>query len=176
MVKLSVYNDGMKLKINYPFNEWKSAYLVTNRENRKMVILYTSHSERTTISYARYILSIKHKRKLNKNEEADHINNNKTDDSIRNLQILTKEQNNKKRRKNIKINFVCPICGDNFKLEKRLAYNKVNPACSRKCGYVKTSIKLKNNKIKLDNDKVLGSSPSECKGEICYTEHRQAKH
>ncbi len=88
----------MKLeKVESPFDkEWKSAYIVTNKENRKMVCLYKDVNTRKTISYARYLLSVKLGRELTDKETADHIDENKTNDSIENLQILSIEENRNK--------------------------------------------------------------------------------
>lgn len=84
----------MKIELQPPFDkEWKHGYLVTNKENRKMVCLVNDRKTRKTISYARYIMSVKLGRELSKEEQVDHIDNDKTNDSIDNLQILTAEDN-----------------------------------------------------------------------------------
>jgi len=55
----------MKIELEYPFNiTWKRGYIVTNPENRKNVLLYNSQPDRTTISYARYLMSVSLKRFL----------------------------------------------------------------------------------------------------------------
>lgn len=41
------------------------------------------------ISYSRYLMCVKEGRILSKNEEVDHIDNNKTNDDPSNLQIIT---------------------------------------------------------------------------------------
>lgn len=61
-----------------------------------MVCLFNSKKERTTISYARYLMSVKLNRFLDRNEEVDHIDNDKTNDSIENLQILSSKENKEK--------------------------------------------------------------------------------
>lgn len=99
-----------------------------------------------TMTFVRYIMQISLGRILNHNEQVDHINNDKSDDSVNNLQILTSSENSKKYRnyKNIcseQINLTCPICNTQFSrrktsVEHLLRNNKVL-TCSRKCGYVK---------------------------------------
>ena len=91
-----------KIELSPPFSlDWRFGYLVTNSENRKSVILYSSSCKRTTVSYARYLLSCREGRYLKPEEEADHINNDKTDDQISNLQILSKLENIRKQAANL---------------------------------------------------------------------------
>ncbi|RTK92194.1 MAG: hypothetical protein EKK61_05670 [Rickettsiales bacterium] len=118
----------MKINLEYPFsNDWRLGYIVTNPENRKVVILYNNKIQRSSISYARYLMSISLKRYLNDDEHADHIDNNKTNDIIENLQILTQKENNKKSGKGrTYLSFTCPICNIKFKIEKRQSKNKKN--------------------------------------------------
>lgn len=90
----------MKLEIQKPFiGIWKAAYLVINRHNRRMVCLVKDKHDRTTISYARYLMSVKLGRLLTDHEHVDHIDNDKTNDLIDNLQILTPEENRDKYTK-----------------------------------------------------------------------------
>lgn len=132
----------MKIKLEYPFDVlYGKGYLVTNKENRKHVILYNSKHDRTTISFARYIMSCKLKKILDKGIEVDHIDNDKTNDTSNNLQLLTKSDNIKKSSKPATLNtFVCPICNKIFELTKQRSHRK-NPCCSRKCGGIKSTIK-----------------------------------
>ena len=132
----------MKIKLEYPYDTYKHGYIVVNSENRKNVILYNSKDDRTTVSYARYLMSVKLKRRLTDNEEVDHINNDKTDDSIENLQILSREENLKKEnlRRNIKtkIEVNCTFCKNSFIMEARnyrykIKINKTNFFCSKTC-------------------------------------------
>lgn len=87
----------MKIKLKAPFSkDYDKGYLVTNSKNRKFVILYNSANDRTTIPYARYLMSVKLKRYLKDDEHVDHIDNDKTNDDINNLQILSQTENNQK--------------------------------------------------------------------------------
>ncbi len=139
----------MKIKLEYPYNEaYRFGYLVTNPENRKNIILYNSCKDRTTVSYSRYLMTIKEKRFLESWEQVDHINEDKTDDRIENLQILSSSENLKKHRhfKGIfgqtMFDFICPICSKEFQLTARQSH-KINPTCSKQCGYKKASITFK---------------------------------
>lgn len=136
----------MKIHLNEPFsNDFKQGYLLTNKEPRNLVLLVRSDNTKTSISYARYLMSCHLKRYLLKHEHVDHIDNNPLNDVIENLQIISPKENNIKRLKYHKIikryeTFICPICNKEFSI----AYNRVvtkfsknlnyKPCCSRSCG------------------------------------------
>ena len=89
----------MKIKLEEPFaSDWKLGYLQKNREGRNIVCLVNNNKERTTIAYARYLMSVKLGRYLTADESVDHIDNDKTNDSLDNLQILEPLQNIQKYR------------------------------------------------------------------------------
>lgn len=84
----------MKVELEEPFkSKWKKGYLVTNSENRRNIILYNNPRDRTTIAYARYLFSVKIGELVPPNLEVDHKDNDKTNDSIDNLQLLTRKEN-----------------------------------------------------------------------------------
>lgn len=131
-----------KIRLEEPFaSAYKFGYIVTNKENRRHVILYNSDKDRSTISYARYLYSVHLGRFLTKDEQVDHINNDKTDDSLENLQILSVKSNNRKQA-NLKgyqiVNYICPVCTSAF-MRRKGASNKVPSkmgelmACSKNC-------------------------------------------
>lgn len=103
-----------KIELEEPFkSKWKYGYLVTNKEPRRNVILFNKDKDRTTISYARYLMSVHLGRELSKDEHVDHINNDRTDDRLENLQILTLAENSAKeakRRGRILVEYECPVC------------------------------------------------------------------
>ena len=116
----------MKIDLEYPFSSlWKSGYIVVNSEGRRNVILFNSQTNRSTVSYARYLMSVKLGRFLTDQEEVDHIDDNKTNDDPNNLQILTPEQNREKQRLHYinsvqqKFDLACPYCGKDFTLTER---------------------------------------------------------
>lgn len=127
----------MKIELQYPYNErWKSGYLQKNSENRMNVILFNSSDDRSSTSYARYLMSVYLGRHLSVEEQVDHINNDKTDDRIENFQILTIKENNAKegeRRKSV-CNIICDYCNCVFLRERRQMHkgNK-NNFCSIVC-------------------------------------------
>lgn len=132
----------MRINLEFPFTEkWKKGYLVTNKEPRRNVILYNSPTERSTVSYARYLMSVSLGRMLERHEVVDHINNDKLDDRIDNYQIISPAENTRKSSKGITYkDFICPVCNKEFKLEARQSHRR-EPACSRACGIKKAAYK-----------------------------------
>ena len=94
----------MKLeKVEYPFSdEYVHAYLIINGEGRKTICLTNADfTKRKSMSYARYLMCVKEGRILNKYEEVDHIDNDKTNDVIDNLQRLSPTENKLKYRNSL---------------------------------------------------------------------------
>jgi len=129
----------MKIDLQIPYKkDWRAGYLVTNPENRRTVILFNNKKNRSSVSYARYLMACHLKRYLTLNEHVDHIDNDKTNDTIPNLQILTQAENSKKAAKGKTYrDFICPVCQKEFQLESRQSH-KNQPCCSRKCGGIKS--------------------------------------
>lgn len=98
---------------------------------------------RTTMLYSRYLMCIKLGRVLESYEHVDHIDGNKMNDALDNLQILSQHENNIKsvieNSKSMKlIELVCPICENKFYRSKQKVNFKLKngktPTCSRTCG------------------------------------------
>lgn len=135
----------MKIELEFPYNQdYKAGYLNTNKEPRRVVLLVDFDNNKTSTSYARYLMTCKLKRYLNKDEHVDHIDNNQLNDVVENLQILSPAENNIKMslHNNIKlaedIELECPECGTLFKRPSRNIKHKIQnnkkPCCSRQCG------------------------------------------
>lgn len=142
----------MKINLEFPYNDY-IGYLVTNPENRKNICLvHKINKKRTTISYARYLMSVQEKRILNSNEHVDHKDEDKTNDIIDNLQILTLSENNFKNRKvrgitRKYVKLICPNC----LLEFEKVHNQTHlckggkfTSCSKTCLKSILTKKLKN--------------------------------
>lgn len=121
---------------------YRKGYLRLNdADGRRRVDLFNSDTDRTTISYARYLVSIREGRLLSEDEEVDHRDNDLTNDHIDNLQILSAIEHRKKTSDNrIKrrqyLSFVCPVCGESFQRDRwKLSPNTKEPKCSRKCAF-----------------------------------------
>lgn len=140
-----------KIELEYPYsNNWNSGYLVTNGEGRKTVILYNSNTDRSSTAYARYLVSVSIGRFLTNNEQVDHIDHDKTNDQLENLQILTLEENRRKeaaRHGRIVVEMQCPVCDTSFVRRKgasplvRCKSNQI-AVCSKSCKDVLASLQL----------------------------------
>ncbi len=135
----------MKIQLKYPYNiDYKAGYLNTNKEPRRVVLLVRNNGTKTSTSYARYLMSCHLKRYLLPTEHVDHIDNNKLNDIVENLQILSQAENNKKCliANNIRladpILITCPVCNKKIYKPARNVKYKIKqgkkPCCSRKCG------------------------------------------
>lgn len=151
----------MEIKLKYPFNRYfRRGKLVKNKENRRNVLLVNYGSKVTTISYARYKLSIKHRRFLKPEEHVDHINNIKTDDRYCNLQIVNQKYNNIKHAIEVKqgIKFYklqCPVCGNEFEREARQIDYKETAACSKRCGGIMSHMNIEQKRHILDTFRLV---------------------
>lgn len=133
----------MKIDLEYPYSEkWRSGYLVINKEPRRNVVLFNSSKDRTTVSYARYLMSVSIGRFLSDDEVVDHINNDKLYDRLDNYQIISRAENNRKSKKPARIEIrTCPVCMRDFEFESRNASTRKDPTCSRSCGAKKSRFK-----------------------------------
>ena len=114
-------------------------YINTNKEPRRVATLRKENGEMISMSYAKYLYTSHFKTEIAKGDEIDHINGNKMDDRIENLQIISGTYNRQKDHKHKEmIILICPVCGKEFLFEKRNLPFKPNPCCSRKCGGIKS--------------------------------------
>jgi len=128
-----------KIKLEEPYtSKWKYGYLNINSEGRRILALYNSHTDRSSTQYARYLVAVKLGRFLNTKEHVDHIDNDKTNDDISNLQILSLHENNIKTHKLPDVELKCPMCNKEFtrtKTQLRGRLHKLDKiCCSRSCG------------------------------------------
>lgn len=129
----------MLIKEQKPFDAFK-VYKVYHKKQKRFYaqLKHKYTSSRTTITYAKYVMSVSLGRILEKEEEVDHIDNNKLNDDISNLQILTKKQNlEKSKKEEAVVDCICEMCGTSFTRPKRLAHHTRNPNvrcfCSKTC-------------------------------------------
>ena len=128
----------MRIELEEPFVLlWKRAYLRVDKRGRSRVDLVNTSKDRTTISYARYLVSVREGRILNELEEVDHIDGDCSNDSLDNLQILSREEHIKKtqstRPARAKFSLTCPRCGVNFERYANQMSGRTNIFCSRSC-------------------------------------------
>lgn len=135
----------MKIELEEPFrSRWKLGYLRINSEGRRVVDLYNNENDRTTTAYARYIYTVYLGYDIPLGYEVDHVDDDKTNDCLWNLQLLTEQENrekeyNRKAEQSFFYGHRCTVCDETFVLdtseqEKRLATSKTGLAfCSRSC-------------------------------------------
>ncbi|CAL1777708.1 HNH endonuclease [Acinetobacter phage vB_AbaM_KissB] len=125
----------MKIEIQKPF-EYKFGYLRDTESGRKLVDLFNTNKDRTTISYARYLMCVKVGYIIGDEYEVDHKDNDRTNDDIENLQILSKEEHRNKTnstRVRSVTTLSCPQCGSDFERFTNQIKKGTNPKCSRRC-------------------------------------------
>lgn len=144
---------------------WLYGPVMHKTEKRRFVFLINKSDcrKRTTLSLARYLMAVNLGRKLKKSECVDHIDGKKTNDTIKNLQILTRRENSQKHTKQAKITRVmlkmmCPNCNKVFVIRKNKSFmskgGKFN-SCSRECcGILRRKMQL-GQQVDLSNN-VLG--------------------
>ena len=87
----------MVIQLERPFSDkWKTGYLYIAKNGRRTIHLHNTQTDNRTMSYARYLMSVKLGRFLKPDEHVDHIDNDKTNDSIENLQLLSRKENTNK--------------------------------------------------------------------------------
>lgn len=131
----------------HPYSDYWLYIVWHKSEGRRManLILKSDTRIRTTIAYARYLMSVKLGRLLSKDEHVDHINGDKTDDRLDNFQILSSADNTRKavveQGKSAKlVEFICGVCGNIFYRTRNRAYRKLilekDLSCSVECGRI----------------------------------------
>lgn len=135
----------MKQEISeyYKNQGFECVYINTNKEPIRVAVLHKKNYN-TSMSYAKYLYTSYYKCKIAKGYEVDHINNDKMDDRIENLQVISKKNNIcKSHSKKEIVELKCPVCKKKFLYEKRNLNSHPNPCCSRKCGGIKSHWKNK---------------------------------
>ena len=114
-------------------------YVATNKESRRVATLRKPNGEMTSMSYAKYLYTSHYQTDVANGDQVDHINGDKTDDRIENLQVISGAYNNiKDRKRKTFVLLRCPVCGEEFLFPKGNLSTHPNPCCSRKCGGIKS--------------------------------------
>lgn len=133
----------MKQKISdyYKQQGFNVVYIATNKEPRRVATLRKRDGTMTSMSYAKYLYTSHYKCSVAKGDQVDHINGDKMDDRIENLQVISQRYNNvKNRRHREMVELICPICGETFLFPKHNLSTHPNPCCSRRCGGIKSHL------------------------------------
>lgn len=125
---------------NYYKNKgYTTAYLATNKEPRRVCTLRKADGTMTSISYAKYLYTSHYNCEVEQGNHVDHINGDKIDDRIENLQVISGTYNRQKDHKRKEMVLLkCPVCNKEFLFAKRNLKTHQNPCCSRKCGGIKS--------------------------------------
>lgn len=114
-------------------------YINTNKEPRRVATLRSKDGKMTSMSYAKYLYTSYWECDIPKGEQIDHINGDKMDDRIENLQKISQKYNSiKDKIKKEYVELICPVCSNKFLFERRNLPFKSNPCCSRRCGGIKS--------------------------------------
>lgn len=128
----------MVIDLESPYKEiYRKGYLREDKFGRKRLDLINSKIDRTTISYARYLVSVDLGYMLGQDFEVDHIDTDCSNDELHNLQVLSIEEHREKTSKENKtgrtmVELTCLCCGKDFTREKRNVQVE-RPLCSRSC-------------------------------------------
>lgn len=169
----------MIINLEKPFSDdWRKGYLRQSKDGRKRIDLFNSDKDRTTISYARYLICVSIGEYLSKDYEVDHINGDNSDDKLENLQVLRKEEHllksARERTTGAFLEHICPECGTSFRKYKcQIGKDTKNAFCSRSCNG-KFNFKLKNFKIgtTISEEKISKIKELQIEG---YSAHQIAK-
>lgn len=133
----------MKIELEEPYrSKWRFGYLRVSSEGRRILDLYNSDQDRTTISYARYLYGVKLGYEVPSEYEVDHSDENRLNDDVNNLQLLTGVENRLKSHESNAfftkdIALLCPNCnGEFFVLASELRFRQSRNQemfCSRNC-------------------------------------------
>lgn len=119
-----------------PYEGYKLYVVLHKGMGRRMANLVRigNRKDRTTISYARYLMAVDLGRRLEPHETVDHDDEDKLNDAIDNLKIMGRIPNKLKSQKPRQFNdFVCPACGKAFQRRQGASWRVEQPCCSRSC-------------------------------------------
>lgn len=136
----------MKIEISnyYKAKGYNTAYLNTNKEPRRVITLRKPSGEMTSLSYAKYLYTSHYRVDIAEGDQVDHINGDKMDDRIENLQVISGTYNRQKDHKRKKMVLrTCPVCNEKFLFPEANLPSHPNPCCSRRCGGIKSHQTLK---------------------------------
>ncbi len=128
----------------YKNKGFKRLYINTNKEPRRVATLRDNEGNMISMSYAKYLYTSYYETDVPVGFHVDHINGNRMDDRIENLQVISSYYNLVKDHKHRElVPVICPICGKEFLIRKKDLPFKNNPCCSRRCGGIKSHLTKK---------------------------------
>jgi hypothetical protein len=136
----------MKQEISefYKQKGFTTVYVAVNKEPRRVATLRKENGEMTSMSYAKYLYTSHYRVDIAEGDQVDHINGDKMDDRIENLQVISGTYNRQKDHKRKKMVLrTCPVCNEKFLFPEANLPSHPNPCCSRRCGGIKSHQTLK---------------------------------
>lgn len=99
----------------YKSKGYTTLYVAINKEPQRVATLRDDKGNMTSMSYAKYLYTSYYKCDVDKENNVDHINGDKMDDRIENLQVISKRYNiQKDHRRREMVIMVCPVCNEEF--------------------------------------------------------------
>jgi predicted RNA-binding Zn-ribbon protein involved in translation (DUF1610 family) len=130
----------MRLELSEPYaSRYSRGYLTQSGDGRRLVTLCNVLGKPvSSVSYARYLLSVHLGRFLTPGEHADHVDQDRKNDALPNLRVLPVAVNCSRHLRTGRTYavFRCPACGVSFQRELRLVKKGTAPACSKSCARV----------------------------------------
>lgn len=107
-------------------------------KGRRYVNIIYDDGSKTSMLYSRYLMEQHLGRELTFDETVDHIDEDKTNDDLSNLQVLSRSDNIVKSKVTEWFHFDCPVCGSpTKKLARQVRHNKkqgkAGPFCGKVC-------------------------------------------
>ena len=123
----------------YKKKGYDKLYVATNKEPRRVATLRKPNKEMTSMSYAKYLYTSHYECDIADGDHVDHINGDKMDDRIENLQVISGKYNRTKdKTPREMVELICPVCKESFLYPKRNLSTHPTPCCSRRCGGIKS--------------------------------------
>src|SRR5574343_25671 len=134
----------MRLQESEPFVDY-ACYKLWHKKMRRWqvhMVNKNDRNDRLTILYSKYVMSVYHGRILSRHEEVDHVDGDKSNDSIENLEIVSRLENCRRyieRNRAKKVCVKCDYCNNIFILKekdykRRLKIN-IKILCSLSCSH-----------------------------------------
>lgn len=141
----------MKIGSSAPFSEFDCYKVFHKGMSRWQVCLkHRETGARSTILFSKFLMSVSLGRRLRPEEEVDHVNGDKSDDRLENLEVVTKSENLKRqaaiRRDKSLVHLECPSCSQTFSRpihRTHLRRGGDRTFCSRSCSAAFNSPKRK---------------------------------
>lgn len=131
----------MRIEAPHPFSAY-TAYRVFHKQQKRwqVCLVPLDGGKRTTILYAKFVLSIALGRVLARDEEVDHIDGNKLNDDLCNLAVVSRRENRRRYDRahpGAVLKLKCAYCGVEFVRRRNqttaVRHWQLDDYCSRSC-------------------------------------------